>query len=215
MTQTHKISAEDLERLEQFLDNCDDDVMSLAVLDGFLSGVAVCPDLISPSEWLPVVWGGGDAPFRDVAQANEIFALMMAFYNSILIGLNAGEDHRPVMLLDRDDTQLWEIWAEGFRTALGLKPGSWRAYAKSRDETVRTSCSFLMALVDSSDSEGKLPEDLDRELRSEADSLITESLKTLHATRLASHPAATMPKVGRNEPCPCGSGRKFKHCCLM
>ncbi|MEK9984096.1 MAG: SEC-C metal-binding domain-containing protein [Opitutae bacterium] len=22
-----------------------------------------------------------------------------------------------------------------------------------------------------------------------------------------------MPKVGRNEPCPCGSGKKFKKCC--
>lgn len=22
-------------------------------------------------------------------------------------------------------------------------------------------------------------------------------------------------KVGRNEPCPCGSGRKYKHCCLL
>lgn len=22
------------------------------------------------------------------------------------------------------------------------------------------------------------------------------------------------PKVGRNDPCPCGSGRKYKHCCL-
>lgn len=22
------------------------------------------------------------------------------------------------------------------------------------------------------------------------------------------------PKVGRNEPCPCGSGNKFKKCCL-
>ncbi|MBC7802251.1 MAG: SEC-C domain-containing protein, partial [Candidatus Parcubacteria bacterium] len=22
----------------------------------------------------------------------------------------------------------------------------------------------------------------------------------------------TSPKVGRNEPCPCGSGKKFKHC---
>jgi SEC-C motif-containing protein len=21
------------------------------------------------------------------------------------------------------------------------------------------------------------------------------------------------PKTGRNDPCPCGSGRKFKHCC--
>ena len=23
----------------------------------------------------------------------------------------------------------------------------------------------------------------------------------------------TEPKVGRNEPCPCGSGKKYKHCC--
>jgi preprotein translocase subunit SecA len=22
-----------------------------------------------------------------------------------------------------------------------------------------------------------------------------------------------LPKVGRNEPCPCGSGKKFKNCC--
>jgi preprotein translocase subunit SecA len=26
-------------------------------------------------------------------------------------------------------------------------------------------------------------------------------------------PARTGPKVGRNDPCPCGSGKKFKHCC--
>jgi preprotein translocase subunit SecA len=24
--------------------------------------------------------------------------------------------------------------------------------------------------------------------------------------------AATMPPVGRNDPCPCGSGKKYKHC---
>ncbi|MGA2148003.1 MAG: SEC-C metal-binding domain-containing protein [Bryobacteraceae bacterium] len=23
------------------------------------------------------------------------------------------------------------------------------------------------------------------------------------------------PKIGRNEPCPCGSGRKYKRCCLL
>lgn len=22
------------------------------------------------------------------------------------------------------------------------------------------------------------------------------------------------PKIGRNDPCPCGSGKKYKHCCL-
>ena len=26
-------------------------------------------------------------------------------------------------------------------------------------------------------------------------------------------PIASTPKVGRNEPCPCGSGKKYKHCC--
>jgi preprotein translocase subunit SecA len=26
-------------------------------------------------------------------------------------------------------------------------------------------------------------------------------------------PIRAGPKVGRNDPCPCGSGKKFKHCC--
>jgi preprotein translocase subunit SecA len=26
-------------------------------------------------------------------------------------------------------------------------------------------------------------------------------------------PAAPAPHIGRNDPCPCGSGKKFKHCC--
>jgi len=25
-------------------------------------------------------------------------------------------------------------------------------------------------------------------------------------------PAQAQPKVGRNDPCPCGSGKKYKHC---
>ncbi|MGI8967443.1 MAG: SEC-C metal-binding domain-containing protein, partial [Limisphaerales bacterium] len=28
-----------------------------------------------------------------------------------------------------------------------------------------------------------------------------------------SKPVRTGPKVGRNDPCPCGSGKKYKHCC--
>ena len=25
----------------------------------------------------------------------------------------------------------------------------------------------------------------------------------------------TNPKIGRNEPCPCGSGKKYKRCCFV
>ena len=37
-----------------------------------------------------------------------------------------------------------------------------------------------------------------------------------YARTVRSGPAplkSAAPKVGRNEPCPCGSGKKFKHCC--
>ena len=27
-------------------------------------------------------------------------------------------------------------------------------------------------------------------------------------------PIRTEPKIGRNDPCPCGSGKKYKKCCL-
>jgi SEC-C motif-containing protein len=37
----------------------------------------------------------------------------------------------------------------------------------------------------------------------------------LRAVRLGPAPVrSAAPKVGRNDPCPCGSGKKYKHCCL-
>lgn len=41
---------------------------------------------------------------------------------------------------------------------------------------------------------------------------ITDVLKLLTPERFTVRNQA--PTVGRNEPCPCGSGRKHKHCCL-
>jgi hypothetical protein len=36
-----------------------------------------------------------------------------------------------------------------------------------------------------------------------------EALKVIESSR----PSRGVPKVGRNDPCPCGSGQKYKHCC--
>jgi len=33
-------------------------------------------------------------------------------------------------------------------------------------------------------------------------------------SQITKQPEATMVAVGRNDPCPCGSGKKFKKCCL-
>ena len=37
--------------------------------------------------------------------------------------------------------------------------------------------------------------------------------KELYKTQKSSQTVIKPPKVGRNEPCPCGSGKKYKKCC--
>ena len=40
-----------------------------------------------------------------------------------------------------------------------------------------------------------------------------EKMKELYTEEKRSHTIVKPPKIGRNDPCPCGSGKKYKHCC--
>jgi SWIM/SEC-C metal-binding protein len=41
-----------------------------------------------------------------------------------------------------------------------------------------------------------------------------EDITDIERAILAREPARATPKTGRNDPCPCGSGKKFKKCCV-
>ena len=46
--------------------------MALSELDGYVTGLLACPEMIPPSEWLPHVWGEtGDAQFPDLKTAEK------------------------------------------------------------------------------------------------------------------------------------------------
>lgn len=48
------------------------------------------------------------------------------------------------------------------------------------------------------------------------DNILTpEKRKELYKTEKSSKTIVKPPKVGRNDPCPCGSGKKYKKCCGM
>lgn len=48
----------------------------------------------------------------------------------------------------------------------------------------------------------------------EWDSILTEERrKELYKQQKASGTIRKEKKIGRNDPCPCGSGKKYKHCC--
>jgi preprotein translocase subunit SecA len=46
----------------------------------------------------------------------------------------------------------------------------------------------------------------------QASDMVTEAAAAAEANAKAK-PVRTGPKVGRNDPCPCGSGKKYKNCC--
>ncbi|MGY4432446.1 yecA family protein [Bradyrhizobium sp. F1.13.1] len=85
-----------LKQLEKQLASLDDDeAMLLSELDGFLADILVCPDLIMPGEWLPMVWGGENkdaAPvFENTNQAEQLVGLIMERTTPSQSSFSAGE----------------------------------------------------------------------------------------------------------------------------
>jgi hypothetical protein len=64
-----------------------EDCMQLSDLDGFLTGVAIGPELVLPSEWLPAVWGGEEPVFEDAEQARSVLGAIMGKRRVVVVDL--------------------------------------------------------------------------------------------------------------------------------
>jgi uncharacterized protein len=203
------------------------DGMLLSDFDGCVVGLHCCPELIPPSEWLPLVWGedteedadgdaDGSTPFPSMEQLEATVALMLRHYNAVAAAL-ARRRYDPIFVYDDpDDDVVWEPWVAGFVTAMELRPTAWMTLLQSDDQDVVRAVAGLTMLADVDAGEIELPEDENAALNEAAPDLIADWAQLLYDRRLAAEGAVTVragPKVGRNDPCPCGSGKKYKKCC--
>ena len=111
-------------------------------------------------------------------------------------------------------------WAEGFLDAMGLRPEAWTEMLD--DENDGLPLVPILALTGSenqSTDPADGPDELE-DLGAAASELIPSCIVKIDAFwKARRRPDAitiTEPKgrkPGRNEPCPCGSGRKYKRCC--
>jgi uncharacterized protein len=200
--------------------------MTLSELDGYLTGILACPEMIAPSEWLPHVWGEtGEAHFADQKTVEETIGAVMAHYNSVAEAMTRSLWIEPIYEIDpNSDETLWEPWVDGFTRAMGVRPDAWEGLLDRADEETRSTVIFLMALQDIYTGNTKFTdEDID-EIDVQAPDLIPNCVATiLHQSRpeLSATSAANLPglphkaaaRPGRNDPCSCGSRRKYKQCC--
>jgi len=99
---------------------------------GFLFAVCCNPDLVQPSEWLPVVLGEGHGNFAGLEEAQRALQLLMGLYNDINRGvlerrsnLPWGCDVRPEPLANLEEGAPLSRWARGFAEGNDWLQESW------------------------------------------------------------------------------------------
>ncbi|MGJ4969864.1 MULTISPECIES: UPF0149 family protein [unclassified Bradyrhizobium] len=217
------------DKLEQALLALDDRAMVLEELDGFIAGLLVLPEPIPPGEWFAAAFGlgkGHRSVFTSIDHANEVLGLVMDYHREIALTLaHHPEQYQPRFPIDGFNGEVvWELWIDGFAAATNLRRDRFDAYERVGGEVAMAAVGLMMMIGATLDEN---PDPVEyRNLSRNAPQNIREAVLTLHQYRQSGaplpastsfarqpNPFASFGKVGRNDPCPCGSGQKYKRCC--
>jgi uncharacterized protein len=129
------------------------------------------------------------------------------------------QDYEPLFLEREVEGVSYTIvdeWCEGYLRGVELARDDWSAGGEEMADLLAP----IYAFTTKTKWRGHDLSDDEREIARQA---IVPNVRKIHAywlARRADHAPVTqpvrrsMPRVGRNDPCPCGSGRKYKKCCL-
>jgi uncharacterized protein len=220
------LTEEELDELEQFLtsDATPEECMDIAMLDGFLTALVIGPNTILPSQWLPAAWGETEEDemvWDSAEQMQRILGLVMRHFNERALDLHEDIDEFEPLIYQWDHegetTPIIDEWCMGFMRGVGMDLEGWSALLKS-DKALE----FLAPMLLYGAEEGwkKLeaqPQEADKNhdevARAIGPCVIGIRDYWLPHRKAASTYRRETTKVGRNDPCPCGSGKKFKKCC--
>ena len=220
------LTEDNFDRLTDFLEAIGSPAMNIEMLDGYFAALICGPDMIFPNEYLPQIWGD-DFSFDSDAEATEIMELIMRHWNTIssalLHTLEEPDVYLPVLLEGCDGIAHGNDWALGFMRGVHTRAASWRNLIDSDDHGGPMLPIMLLAHEHDPDPAMR-PPPVANAKREELIQMMIASMTVIyrffepHRRSLAQTPLHVPlrregPKIGRNEPCPCGSGRKFKHCC--
>jgi uncharacterized protein len=210
--------------------------LSLEALDGFLSALIVGPELVMPSEYLPFVWGEDAPDWESQEQAETALTLVMKLWNQIArrvrLDPESAEDAAfPLLALPDDmpeeespelddyDYPIGADWAAGFLLGASLRADRWDERMEQSEELAQDFEDLQSLLLEEDEEdetgEGMLASDLSFKERMAILGEVPFLLNDMQQWRAQEQPQTPVrreDKPDRNEPCPCGSGKKFKKC---
>lgn len=195
--------------------------MSFQCACGLFAALASTPKLRAPREWLDLV--KGDHVFQDLADAQRFMDGVMALYNEVVHSVTELDAH---CCPPPEDHGAVREFCEGYvKIAVG-DPASQELLARTKLLPIYALAGAvpMETVNDIAAACDEYPERWLQRAREELQDTVT----SLHAHWASERQAAAerqrqltlpqrraTPKVGRNERCPCGSGKKFKKCCAQ
>ena len=225
-TQPEPLTHAELDRLSDFLESCKGGkAMNIEQLDGFFAALIAGPETVMPSEYNREVFGGEmseTCEFSSLDEAREILGLMMRHWNTIAGTLLKDEAYVPLLLKDENGVAHGNDWARGFMRGMQMRHDGWGELV---DDEEHGGCLVPMfMLYHEHDEDPKMrpkpisPEQHEKAILHMAAGLVG-AYRYFRAQREADvgihspEPRRGIPKIGRNDPCSCGSGKKYKRCC--
>jgi len=197
------------------------EAMPLEAVDGYFTALHICPNPASFAPNEAPVWAGASAAERfarpEIAAAMQ--TLLARHFAAVGTRLADGLPAKPVLELE-DDWTGGALWANGFVTGMDRARNVWEPLI--RRPAVRDILSTVLLLGDDDGSDDDADFDPDptaldageehSAFRRELLDMLPGAMQTLWRVvrETTVRPARN---VGRNDPCPCGSGRKYKKCC--
>jgi len=211
--------------------------MNYMRLNGFLFAVTSAPELIKPSAWMPLIFDEQEANYATEEEAESVLQSLMDLYNELNHQMFSGKPVLPHACVVREpaienlaeETPLAQ-WSIGFFIGHSWLDGVWGDYLTDELDEELGSCMMILSFF----ADQKLAETYCHEATKKNISVaeMSETVCSMFTQAMASYAdmgrsiyqAVTAEnfgpyerdeaKVGRNDPCPCGSGKKYKRCCL-
>jgi uncharacterized protein len=208
-------------------------VQSPLELDGYLTGIIVPPQTapIRLHRWIAGLWSEDEPIFDDTAVMKAVLDAVIERYNAVTAEIDRsldrleGEkicDYQPLFRVGdgKPSHDSVRLWARGLWKAMTLASDTWTALIKGeRGQTL------IRPFIGFFEPDGHPPFDINR--LDNLDVILDEDAAAIPHTililrKLARLRSAKQPtpvdtrrpgKIGRNDPCPCGSGQKYKRCC--
>ena len=197
-------------------------------LDGYLTGVIIAPRPVPTAYWQGAVLASDDLLLRDELHLRAIRETLVSRHAALVGDIDAHLarlerdrvcDYRPAFWPGDGAPSHTVIrrWAGGFSTSMALAPEAWAALID--DERTQDLVVPLIGFFASDDPGFEPADDIEERLDHAATAipraiLVLRKLAKLRAAGgFPANAGSVSGKIGRNEPCRCGSGMKYKRCC--